>query len=62
VAAVGQHPMLLGLHNHSNTAVAARIGMLDELADAELGPRRGRKRRTLLQLILMRICEEKRHR
>ena len=40
---------------------AARIGVLDERADDELGPRRGRLRRTLLQLMLMRIREEKRH-
>jgi len=63
VAAVGQHTMLLGLHSYSNTAeVAARIGTMDERADAELGPRRGRQRRTLQQLMMMRICEEKRHR
>jgi len=63
VAAVGQHTMPLGLHNHSNTAeVAARIDMLDERTDTELGPRRGRLRRTLLQLMLMRIREGKRQR
>jgi len=37
---------------------AARIGVLDERADAELWPRRGRLRRTLLQLIRGEVPEE----